>query len=151
MFTEAYERAERVGDYGLRASLGDQLVVRQQLAAELAGVPEDELGRFEERANRLVELAYFGGITVALIYAGSLGPADRGAAGSDAGVADVIDRDAARDELAEFAGVDDLLSDLDPWSRQVCFRNFPGSPAPASLPFDDDGEDQPSPASDQFD
>ena len=69
MFTEAYERAERVDDHGLRASLGDQLVVRQQLAAELAGVPEDELGRFEERANRQIELAYFGGITVALIYA----------------------------------------------------------------------------------
>jgi hypothetical protein len=38
----------------------------------------------------------------------------------------VIDRDAAKDELAEFAGVDDLLADLDALVEAGLLDELPG-------------------------
>ena len=67
-FTRAYARAEEDGDYGLRVSLGDQVFVRQQLLARAGDLDEAARCDFEARADRLIELAFYGGIARALAY-----------------------------------------------------------------------------------
>lgn len=67
-FNLAYEKAEIDGDHGRRASLGDMLFVRQQLVAQLPTIASAELVDFVTRADRIIELAYWGGIAVALGY-----------------------------------------------------------------------------------
>jgi hypothetical protein len=60
-----YEQAERIGDSGLRASLGDQLFIRRRLAE---GVPSELRNEFSRKADQLIELAFWGGIAVALAH-----------------------------------------------------------------------------------
>jgi hypothetical protein len=67
-FMAAYDQAEADGEYGLRASMGDQLFVREQLELAGAGVEPEARAAFEARADRLIELAFWGGIAVALGY-----------------------------------------------------------------------------------
>ena len=67
-FARAYEAAEQTGDYDRRASMGDQLFVRQHLVDARAGVPAGELESFDRRADLLIELAYHSGAAVAPAY-----------------------------------------------------------------------------------
>jgi hypothetical protein len=67
-FTVAYEQAERDGQYDFKVSLGDQLLVREQLLRQLTGVPETERERYERRADRLIELAFWAGMAAALAH-----------------------------------------------------------------------------------
>jgi hypothetical protein len=64
-FACAYRDAEDAGDDDLRASLGDQLFVRQQLLA----IADDRLSGFEARADKVIELAFYGEVAMALAYA----------------------------------------------------------------------------------
>jgi hypothetical protein len=67
-FAAAYEAAELHGDYDLRVSLGDQLFVRQQLASTYADMPPEDRAAFAARADRIIELAFYSGIAVALAH-----------------------------------------------------------------------------------
>jgi hypothetical protein len=66
---QAYKNAEEAGDYDLRTSLRDQLLVRQQLIEVADHITDDRLLGLEARGDLLIELAFHSGIAMALAYA----------------------------------------------------------------------------------